>query len=61
MFFSKIFSDFYWWQVHVGLALLFQLCHRMHITVIVLSFARERVPSEEREASSVFLRFFKAT
>jgi len=49
MFFSKIFSDFYWWQVHVGMALLFQLCHRMHITVIVLNFTRERVPSEERE------------
>jgi len=37
----------------------------MHITVIVLNFTRDRVPSEEREkereASSVFLRFFKAT
>ena len=33
----------------MGMALLFQLCHRMHITVIVLNFTRERVPSEERE------------
>ena len=40
----------------------FQLYHLMHMTVILLNITREWVPSEDKEASSVFLRFFlKAT
>jgi hypothetical protein len=35
----------------------FQIYHLMHMTVIVLNFTRERVPSEEKETS--FKIFFE--
>jgi len=57
-FFSMIFSVLLLAAGSCGHGTSFQLCHLMHITVVLLNFTRERVPSEDKEATSVFSIFF---